>query len=142
MVRIKISRPGAQFILNSGSASGFGVIRGDYEFKFVDGSLSPGNSVNVNLSVTTGSDEVGVQTFQVEVSDQAGAISPTTCSGDTAVVISGNPAQPPDITVVSIANVAAASVQVSFNTSLDATSTIQFGETEDYGSEMSISSAT
>ena len=130
--------------VSSGSSSGWGVNGGGgaQDVTFVDGILTAGNTTTFNITVHSGSSEMGAQAWTVQLSDRSDGSNPTTCDGSPSIAISGQSTPPVSISNVAVSNISNTSATISFTTSRDATSQLDYGLDSNYGSTQNITTPT
>lgn len=138
---IQFQTPFDDLTITGGSSSGWGVQNNGSTATFVDGSLSAEDSGTFSITISSGSNEVSAQSWTILMSDTSGG-SAVTCGGNHTTAISGVGFVAPEISNVSVSNVATTSVTISFTTSAPATSAVNYGSDDNYGSTSTQASAT
>ncbi len=141
IVWVRFTTPSADnFYVEGGSASGWqSTINMGVSNTYSGNTLAPGSSGSFTVGVHTIDADVSAQSWTVEASDDGGGAGATTCTGDTAVAISGD-ATPPEIDEITLSDLGSSSVKIAWITSEAANSVIQYGTTDAYGSTKTDSS--
>lgn len=146
IVWVKITRPSSNFTLGGVvSNGGFNSTASDSESKtFSNGTLSAGNSTSVRFDVTSGSSEASSADWTVQVSDDSGGASPTSCTGTLGTAISGDApdTSDPEISDLTLSDITSSSIKITWTTNENANSVINYGTTDNYGSTESSSTLT
>src|SRR3990167_11220260 len=142
IVWIKITRPSANFAINTAEATGWNGSTGPTSTTQTGGTLDSGDSLTIVVSATTADVQASSANWAVQVSDDSGGASPFNCSGALGTSISGSPPPPPDTTPpsiynVSVTNLRTTSVTVNWTTDEGATSRVDYGLDEAYGESSS-----
>ncbi len=140
---VRVTRPSSNFTITSGSGSGWNVSTADSTATFTPVGQSAG-SATINVTATSGSSEASSANWTVQVSDDGGGASPTTCSGSLGTAISGagSDTTAPEISAITISEVSTSSVKITWTTNENANSVVEYGTTDSYGSTKSDSTST
>src|SRR3989344_7861897 len=137
---LKFTAPSSNFTITDGSTDGMtATIDSGTVIRFTSGNF-PGNSTkDFTLSVTTGSSAVASAAWTVQVSDSANGSNPTSCTGSFSVAISSTPADvnPPAISTLAVTDVSQTTVKITWATDETATSVVNYGKSDSYGSTKS-----
>ena len=142
---IKLTKPSSNFTLGGYSIQGgWSVNSSSDALTLTGGTVAAGASFGFLVQAQTGGSEAGSANWTLEVSDDGGGASAFSCSGSLGTAISGNPPDttPPTISNVVITDVLSTSVRVTWSTDEAATSVVDYGPTDGYGSNTSDSSLT
>ena len=133
LVWIKITRPSSNFTIETGGVS--------ESYTDTSTSIGPGGFTTTTFSATTGSINASSANWTVMVSDDPEGLDPTQCSGELgSTIVNGTDAI--TISDVTLLEVTTTSVTISWNTSVAATTVVDYGTTSDYGSTKSDSALT
>jgi hypothetical protein len=144
---VQFTRPSANFTITNGTASGWSDSTDGTTITFT----APAQTFLGTFEVyaTSGSSDASAENWSVQMSHSGSGTSPSSCSGSLGVSISGSssvtPTQTPTntpvpdttaptISNVTISGVSDSSVTISWNTSENATSNVNYGTTTGYGS--------
>lgn len=134
---IQITRPSESYTLNGCSAPWpCSALESQVMVGGVD--IGASGSGTISASVTAGSNVESSANWTVAVSDDAGGVSPTTCTGSLGTAIT----QALTISSLSISDVSQTSVKITWTTNSDANSVIDYGTSSSYGSTKSDSTMT
>lgn len=139
IVWIKITRPSSDFTITDQGVGGWSGGHSSSDVTFGGGSLAASDSLSFNVNATSGSSEGSSEDWTVQVSDDAGGTSPTTCTGSLGTTISGAPADttPPSISDLVVSDVTDSSVKVMWTTDESSSSVVEYGTDDQYGTSAS-----
>lgn len=139
---VKLTAPSNNFTVNASNSSGWSSVNTNLTATFTPGTLGAGLSADFVVNVYPGTIDVAAADWTVQVSDDSNGGSPTTCTGSTAVAISGDPPRtdPPEFSDLILKDVSSSSVTITWTTDEEATSSVDWGLTSNYGSNKSDSS--
>jgi len=133
---IKITAPSSNFVITNATGlyqSSFELNSSATEVTIKVTGLSPAEYGEYYLSITTGNNVMPAQSFTVQVSDTDAGDNPVSCSGDTTVSITS-----PGQEIINISNLlvsfTSTSAVIAWNTTASATSQVEYGTTNQYGS--------
>ena len=139
---IKITAPSSNFVITNATGlyqSSAEINSSATEVTIKLSGLSPAEYGEYYLSITTGDNIMPAQSFAVQVSDTDAGDNPVSCSGDTGVSIPS-----PGQEIINISNLLVSftdtSAVISWNTDANATSQVEYGTTNQYGSTKTDSS--
>jgi hypothetical protein len=99
--------------------------------------------MNQPMTVESGGTADSAKNWVVEASDDSNGGDPTTCTGDLSMSIIDNSANlPPSISSITLSGVTSSSVTISWTTSADSTSELDYGPDSSYGSAQTDSNST
>lgn len=132
---VRITRPSGNFVITSNGSSGWASSTTEEYAYQSDGVLDPGQSMVVDVTATAVNAQVPSADWIVETTDTPG-LNLVSCNGDLGTSISGQVADttPPNIYNISVSNLRTSSVTISWLTSEPATSKINYGYDDQYGS--------
>lgn len=131
---VRITRPSSSYTILSNESPGWSASTSE-EFAYQsDGSLDPGQTMNITVTAQAGVLQTSPESWIVEVTDSPG-INLFQCSGDTTTSTSGQTGDltPPNIYNISVSNIKRNSVTINWGTSEPATSEVRYGLDEFYG---------
>ncbi len=133
---IKLTRPSDNFTIISSDAPGWDNSNTPNVANESNGSLAPGNGVDINLDVRSANVQADPANWVVEATDSSTGQNLLACSGtlDTAITGDVSDITPPAISDVSIDNISTSSVTVSWLTDEASTSQVNYGLDDSYGS--------
>ncbi len=136
---VKVSRPDDSFTVNGASAGGWNASNTEEAGTFSGGSsIAPSGSAYFSLNVTAGGSVGDPGSWTVEVSDDSGGSSPTTCTGDTSVSITegsgGGDTTAPTISDIVVSDISDTQAKITWTTDESGTTVVDYGTTDDYGS--------
>ena len=134
---IAITTPSSYFTIISSSAAGWNAYVDGTGAEFNDGALAPGDSLTLNVEVQTGPFVSGEIDWGLYAYDNSGSGSPggSVCQDNTPTFMIDNT---PYISNVTPSNVTPSSILVSWTTSLPATSRVDYGLDDTYGSSTTL----
>lgn len=131
---IRITRPSDQFTVNSGSANGWNSQTTSYTYT----TFTPGGtgSTTLYIEATSGSSEASSANWTVQVSDDSGGASPTTCTGSLGTAISGAGADttPPTISSLVVSDITDSGARITWTTDESSNTAVDYGTSDEYGS--------
>lgn len=141
-VWVKITAPGSGFTVTSGSATGWSAGTTSTTVTYTSGSLAAGSNAQFLVDASTGSNSVSSQNWTVQVADDSGGASAYTCSGSPGVAITDTPPDEvaPAISSITLSDLSNSSVKITWTTDESATSVVNYGTSDSYGSTKSDSS--
>lgn len=141
IVWVKINSPTSSFTITGGSKEGWSSEVSSSSIVYTGGSQSSGTSAFYPAIVSTSLESPQAR-WTVQVSSSADGSSPTTCYGNSWVAISesGADLEAPDLTSGISVSGSKNYVTLAWTTNEAATSTIQYGTTNAYGSTQTTSS--
>src|SRR3972149_7070614 len=133
---IRITAPSSNFVITDGTGlykSAIEINGSGSEITIRLTGLSPGEYGEYYISVTTSQNVMPAMPFGFQVSDTDAGDNPVSCSGDTGVSITSVGQE-----IINISNLLVSftdtSAVISWNTDSDATSQVDYGTTNQYGS--------
>lgn len=135
IVWVKVTRPSEHFSIQNSDISGWnGSTPNDNYTIQNDGTLFVGESLTMLLTALTSSVQTGPSGWSVEVSNSFDGNNSVSCSGSLSTEISGSAPDttPPTISDISVSDLRATSVLISWSTNEPATSQIDYDENEEY----------
>ncbi|GEM_PF-5997109 len=125
----QVTMPSSNFSIQGKEASGWTGTSNSSMAQFWGGSLAAGASMNFTLTVQSGTSEVSAENWQVVANDVLSSDGTTACSGSLGVAISGvTDVTPPTLSdSITVSDVTANSVKVSWTTNENATSVVHYG---------------
>ena len=132
---IRVTRPSANFTINSASGGGWNSQVSESTATFTPVGQTAGDAT-VTVTATSGSSEAASANWTVQVSDDGGGASPTTCTGSLGTAISGAGADTtaPAISDIVVSDVADTSVRITWTTNESSNTVVDYGTSTDYGS--------
>lgn len=145
IIWVKVTRSSSNFTITGGSASSGGWSAGasGSDVVFTGGIQNTGSYIDYSATASTGA-ETAQASWTVQVSDASDGSGATTCTGETRVAISDSEADvtAPEITEgITVSGVSDTSVKLTWITDEAATSTVNYGTTNSYGSTASETTA-
>lgn len=140
-VWIKVTRPSSNFTIQGSTLGGWTATVTESDVTYTGGS---GSSIGPSLSAAVANTTASSANWTVQVSDDSGGASPTTCTGTLGTEITTpapTPVSAPSISNIVVSDVADTSVKITWDTDQSATSQVDYGKTTDYGSTKSDSSS-
>src|SRR3989344_1001389 len=140
---LKFTAPSSNFTITDGSTGGMtATIDSGTVIRFTSGNFPGSSTKDFSISVSTGSSAVASAAWTVQLSDSSDGSSPTTCTGSFSVAISSTPADvtPPAISTLAVTDVSQTTVKITWATDEAATSVVNYGTSDSYGSTKSDSS--
>lgn len=133
---IKISRPSSNFTLGGYAVGGWSISMSESDATLTGGSLAASANQAVSIGATSGSTEASSANWTVQVSDDSGGASPTSCTGTLGTAISGAGADTtlPTISNIVLSDLSDTSLKISWTTDENATTVVDYGTTDAYGS--------
>ncbi|OGV91430.1 hypothetical protein A3A66_00040 [Microgenomates group bacterium RIFCSPLOWO2_01_FULL_46_13] len=129
-VWIKTTRPSSDYEITGYSGSGWGqTFASDYVI-LTSGTLAASGSFSFTLGITTGATETSSAGWTIQVSDDSGGASPTTCTGSLSTTIMNAPT----ISSVTVSEITQTQAKISWSTDKETTGEVQYGRTTSYGS--------
>ncbi len=116
------------------ASSGFSGTTDGTTATLTGGTLSGGSSASITVSVSAAGEARPSEDWTVQISDDNGGASPTTCTGSLSTTISGNPPPAPSISDLSVSDVSTSSVTITWTTDVEASTEVDYGTTDSYGS--------
>jgi len=143
IVWMKITRPSANFTITGFAIGGWNTARTDSDLTITSGSLSTSSNLIVSVTASTGSSEASSADWSVQVSDDSGGASPTSCTGSLGTAISGVGADTtaPTISDIVVSDVTDTAVKITWTTNESSDSVVDYGKTDAYGSTKSDSAS-
>lgn len=141
---IKISRPSANFTIDSHTIGGWTVDQNSSDITLT-GSMDPNGSSTFDFTVTTGGSEASAANWSVIAADNTDGTGAISCTGSLGTTISSTP---PDTTApeissdITISDVADTTAKLSWTTDEAASSTLYYGTTTDYSNTATDTSGT
>jgi hypothetical protein len=140
IVFIKVTSPSGNFSITSYSAASWSGSVSPSEATFTGGSITPGTSSQIILSVRSGSSLASSANWSIEASDAGDGSGRIGCTGSLGTAIEGSP---PDTTApvmsgITVSDITNNTARVSFTTDEATTGEIDYGTTsgaEDLSSE-------
>lgn len=134
---MRVTRPSDNFTLDGYSGPGWdstsGITPGALTFSGGE-TINPSDTIAFSITADTGPSSAPSANWTVEVSDDPGGASPTSCTGTLGTEISGIPDTiPPVISDITVSDVTDTSVKVTWTTDENATSIVTYGPTSSYG---------
>lgn len=139
IVWIEVTRPSSNFSIDNSDIAGWnGSTPGPDQTTQNGGTLYTGDTAFMNVSATTENVQAGPASWQVQASSDPNGANPQTCSGALETAISGSApdATPPNIYNLSVATLKTTRVTISWTTDEPSTSSINYGEDDQYGSSV------
>ncbi len=131
---IRIQNPSSgDFTIQGSSVSGWDASGDAVNQTLTAGSLPSGQSLNVVVTATTGSQPRPSADWFVEVSDDGGGSNPFACPGNLGTEII-DPADQPVISNISVSSITTSSAIISWDTNELANGAVNYGFTSSYGS--------
>lgn len=132
---LKISSPNtAFFTVASASAYQWQANTTNSDATFDQGSLNSGGQLNFSVEVIAGNNTTSPLSWTVQASDNPSGSNAITCGGDTGVSIEIQPVQL-EVTNVHLTSLSDTAVTVLWDTNKPASSTVYYGDSENYGSQ-------
>lgn len=130
---VNIVSPSTDFTIVGASSSWSGA-SSPTEATFSNSTLQAGNSVSFTVTVQTGSSETASQNWTVEASDDGGT-NVFGCTGSLGVAIAGQAPDTsgPQMSDITLSTITSSAVTISWTTDEAATSHIEYGTTNEYG---------
>jgi len=134
---IRITRPSQDFTLNGASADYWSTSGSNQDSSILTSStpLNPSGSLSISVGIITANVQAPATDWSVDVSDNGGSTN-TSCSGSLGMAIEGQApdSSPPNISNISVTNLATTQVTVKWDTDEPSNSTVNYGQTDSYGS--------
>lgn len=132
---VRITRPSGNFTITSNGSSGWASSTTEEYAYQSEGVLDPGQSMTVDITATAVNAQAPSADWVVETTNTPG-LNLVSCNGDLGTSLSGEVADttPPNIYNISVSNLRTSSVTISWFTSEPATSKINYGYDDQYGS--------
>jgi hypothetical protein len=140
---IQVNRPSDNFTINSHSiGGGWSVDQSSSTITLTGSILNADGAMSLDFSVTAGSNETGSANWSVSASDDEGGSDSISCTGSLGTSISSTTADTdaPTISNIVVSDVKDTSVKVTFDTDESASSRVDYGTSEEYGSSTTGSS--
>ncbi len=136
---VKISAPGSGFTVTDASASNWTAAHNSSSATFAPGTLASGANTQFYVDVSTGDAAVSAQTWTVVVSDDGGGASAFTCTGTPQVAVTDTAPDEvaPLISAITLSDLSTGTVKVNWTTDEAATSVVNYGTADTYGSTKS-----
>lgn len=134
---IKVTRPSSNFTLGGfTSLSGWGSSIASDTITLTYGTVGPESSMSFGINVTSGSSEAPSANWTVQTSDNEDGADAVSCSGSLGTAISGAGADTtaPTISNIVVSNISDTQATISWTTDESATSVVDYGTTDEYGS--------
>lgn len=132
---IKITRPSGNFTINSHSIPDRTVSLNSNDVTVTGGDLPAGFTTVLIINVTAGSTEAASANWTVQLSDDGGSTT-TDCTGTLGTAISSTVADTtaPTISDIVLSDLSDTSLKITWTTDENATTTVEYGKTDSYGS--------
>jgi peroxiredoxin len=130
---ITITTPTSSFDIVSVSASGWNSYIDSTGAEFNQGDLAPGGNLTLNVEIGTGPFESGEMDWGIYAYDGSDSNGPgnSVCQNNTPTQMTDNT---PYISNINVSDVTQSSVNIAWTTSLPATSQVDYGLSDTYGS--------
>lgn len=135
---IKVTRPSANFTINSGTSGGWSISANSTDVTFSGSTVPAGGSISPTVNVTSADTTADSASWTVQVSDDGG-VSSFTCVGSLGVSITNDPNSSVQQSEITISDITSSSVKISWTTTRAASSELKYGVTDSYGSTKSSS---
>ncbi|OGG11921.1 hypothetical protein A2Z00_04330 [Candidatus Gottesmanbacteria bacterium RBG_13_45_10] len=141
IIWISVTRPSDNFTITSSSLSA-----GYSSSQVTTGidAIDPSGSMDFTVTATSGDSEASSANWTVQVSDDGGGVSPTSCTGSLGTAISGAGADTtaPSISDIVVSDISDTQAKISWTTDESGTTAVDYGTTDEYGSSASGDSGT
>jgi len=128
---VKIVAPSSNISLENYGVSGWSINSNSSFAELTGGSVASGSVFNFNYHGTSGATEVASADWTVTTNTGAGVVQ---CTGTLGTAISGIADRTaPEITDLTVSGITNSSVTITWTTNEAATSNVDYGLTEDYG---------
>ena len=136
---VSITRPSSDFFIVSNDSPGWTNTTSTDVAGEIGGDLSSGGNMDVSMDVQSANVDADPASWVAQVSDSPDGSNPVSCSGDLSMAITGPlaPAPPPTIFNLGISSISSSSATLAWQTDVPATSEIDYGLTDAYGSSKS-----
>jgi hypothetical protein len=130
---LKVSAP-SNFVITSldGPSSGGTIINDSGSEAVIMTTLSPGESGDFSVGVTTTGGVTSSGSFGIQASDSSDGTSPVNCGGDTTVALASGGSSAISISNISL-SVSDSKAIISWSSSIPTTGSVQYGATSGYG---------
>lgn len=137
---IKIDKPTQDYTVNNATVSGWTIIdAGDYEL-LINGTLDPGQTLDVTLSVIAPNYEVTPSNWIVTGSSDPVNGNSVICTGALDLTVTGPVQQAPVISNIQLSGLTTSSITILWNTDKPTQSMINYGTSNSYTSSTSLES--
>ena len=137
---VKIVAPSADFTLDNYGVAGWDVNANSQFAELTGGSILSGAVFNFNYHGTSGSSEMAATDWTVSTNTGSGVVN---CTGSLSTAISGVADRTaPDLTELSVSDIGNTELTVNWTTDEAATSYVDYGLDEDYGTVVGSASLT
>lgn len=133
---IKITRPNFRFTVNSGDSDNWDNQPGTTAVTFTSGQIDPGDKAYFTINITTADLTANSSNWIVQASDDGGSTI-ANCTGTTGVAITDGWTFPVEQSSFAITDITTTTAAISWTTTRPASSSIDYGTTESYGSSLS-----
>src|SRR3989339_389355 len=132
---VVINRPSDNFAMENYGVPGWNINANNSFAELTGGSISPGATFNFSYYATSGSSEASSSNWSVQANDGSGLVN---CAGSLGTAIAGQADRTaPEISNITISDITNISATISWTTDESSTSNIDYGTTEDHGSNQS-----
>jgi len=140
---IRVVRPTGDYLVNGISVSGWGDVTQSDGTTLTGGNIDPDGTLNFQLSAQAAVYPASAASWMVEVSDDSGGASPTTCTGSLATAIVGHPPNDAGIGTsnVRVTAVGTTTATVAWDSDYVTGQMVYYGLTSNYSSATAYSAA-
>lgn len=130
---VRVTRPSSGFTVNSAQSGQWtGSASVPDSATYTGAGLTPGSQGSFVLNATAG-DIASSANWSVEVSDDGGGASPTTCTGSFGTEITEAAVADPSISDIVVSDISDTQAKISWTTDVSTTATVDYGTTSEYG---------
>lgn len=131
---VKVTRPSDNFTLSSHSVSGWTVSSFDSsQMTLTSGTLNPTNTVSFTIQTIAGGSTASSANWTVQVSDDGGGADSFSCTGSLGTAIESGEAAV-TISDIVVSDISDTQAKISWTTDVSASTTVDYGTTDAYGS--------
>lgn len=136
---IKLSLPSSNFSFADvwSTPDGWSGAKGGSDFTVTGGTLASGNAYGFSIQVTSANTTAESANWTMQISDDGGSAT-AACSGSLGTAIAGSVSVPdPEISDITVSDISDTQAKISWTTDISATTTVDYGTTDGYGSSIS-----